>query len=249
MWARHPEGVDNMNRPDGRAVDALRPVKITRSVLMHPEGSCLIEMGNTHVLCTATVEETVPRWMRDTKGGWVTAEYGMLPRSTNERVQRGRVGGRGMEIQRLIGRALRAITDTDALGERCITIDCDVLQADGGTRCASVTGGFVALVEALDWLRRERGAFTRLPLRDLVAAVSVGVVQNHPVLDLCYAEDFEAQVDMNVVATGRGLLVEVQGTAEGFPFTRQRHEEMLDLALQGVKELMSAQREALGQLV
>ncbi len=238
-----------MNRSDGRAVAALRPVKITRSVLMHPEGSCLIEMGNTHVLCTATVEETVPRWMREGKGGWVTAEYGMLPRSTNERIQRGRVGGRGMEIQRLIGRALRAITDTDALGERCITIDCDVLQADGGTRCASVTGGFVALVEAMDWLRRERNAFTRLPLRDLVAAVSVGVVQNQPVLDLCYAEDFEAQVDMNVVATGRGLLVEVQGTAEGFPFTRQRHEEMLDLAMGGVKELIGIQREVLGELV
>lgn len=238
-----------MNRPDGRAVAALRPVKITRSVLMHPEGSCLIEMGNTHVLCTATVEETVPRWMREGKGGWVTAEYGMLPRSTNERIQRGRVGGRGMEIQRLIGRALRAITDTDALGERCITVDCDVLQADGGTRCASVTGGFVALVEAMDWLRRERNAFTRLPLRDLVAAVSVGVVQNQPVLDLCYVEDFEAQVDMNVVATGRGLLVEVQGTAEGFPFTRQRHEEMLDLAMSGVKELVGIQREVLGELV
>lgn len=238
-----------MNRPDGRALAALRPVKITRSVLMHPEGSCLIEMGNTHVLCTATVEETVPRWMREGKGGWVTAEYGMLPRSTNERIQRGRVGGRGMEIQRLIGRALRAITDTDALGERCITVDCDVLQADGGTRCASVTGGFVALVEAMDWLRRERNAFTRLPLRDLVAAVSVGVVQNQPVLDLCYAEDFEAQVDMNVVATGRGLLVEVQGTAEGFPFTRQRHEEMLDLAMSGVKELVGIQREVLGELV
>ena len=238
-----------MNRPDGRAVAALRPVKITRSVLMHPEGSCLIEMGNTHVLCTATVEETVPRWMREGKGGWVTAEYGMLPRSTNERIQRGRVGGRGMEIQRLIGRALRAITDTDALGERCITVDCDVLQADGGTRCASVTGGFVALVEAMDWLRRERNAFTRLPLRDLVAAVSVGVVQNQPVLDLCYAEDFEAQVDMNVVATGRGLLVEVQGTAEGFPFTRQRHEDMLDLAMSGVKELVGIQREVLGELV
>lgn len=238
-----------MNRPDGRALAALRPVKITRSVLMHPEGSCLIEMGNTHVLCTATVEETVPRWMREGKGGWVTAEYGMLPRSTNERIQRGRVGGRGMEIQRLIGRALRAITDTDALGERCITVDCDVLQADGGTRCASVTGGFVALVEAMDWLRRERNAFTRLPLRDLVAAVSVGVVQNQPVLDLCYVEDFEAQVDMNVVATGRGLLVEVQGTAEGFPFTRQRHEEMLDLAMSGVKELVGIQREVLGELV
>jgi ribonuclease PH len=154
-----------------------------------------------------------------------------------------------MEIQRLIGRALRAITDTDALGERCITVDCDVLQADGGTRCASVTGGFVALVEAMDWLRRERNAFTRLPLRDLVAAVSVGVVQNQPVLDLCYAEDFEAQVDMNVVATGRGLLVEVQGTAEGFPFTRQRHEEMLDLAMSGVKELVGIQREVLGELV
>ena len=236
-----------MNRPDGRAVAALRPVKITRSVLMHPEGSCLIEMGNTHVLCTATVEETVPRWMREGKGGWVTAEYGMLPRSTNERIQRGRVGGRGMEIQRLIGRALRAITDTDALGERCITVDCDVLQADGGTRCASVTGGFVALVEAMDWIRRN--AFTRLPLRDLVAAVSVGVVQNQPVLDLCYVEDFEAQVDMNVVATGRGLLVEVQGTAEGFPFTRQRHEEMLDLAMSGVKELVGIQREVLGELV
>lgn len=238
-----------MNRADGRSADALRPVKITRSVLMHPEGSCLIEMGNTHVLCTATVEDSVPRWMRDAKSGWVTAEYGMLPRSTGDRIQRGRTGGRGMEIQRLIGRALRAITDMDALGERSITIDCDVLQADGGTRCASVTGGFVALVEALDWLRRERKAFNRLPLRDLVAAVSVGVVQGQPLADLCYKEDFEAQVDMNVVATGRGLLVEVQGTAESFPFTRQRHDEMLDLALGGVQQLVQIQREVLGELV
>lgn len=238
-----------MNRSDGRAADALRSVKVTRSVLMHPEGSCLIEMGNTRVLCTATVDDAVPRWMKSAGAGWVTAEYGMLPRSTNERIQRGKVGGRAMEIQRLIGRALRAVTDLDALGERCLTIDCDVLQADGGTRCASVTGGFVALVEALDWLRRERNAFTRLPLRDLVAAVSVGVVQGYPVLDLCYAEDFEAQVDMNVVATGRGLLVEVQGTAEGFPFSRQRHDEMLSLALTGVQQLVSVQRETLGELV
>lgn len=238
-----------MKRIDDRVADQLRQMKLTRSVLIHPEGSCLIEIGDTHVLCTATVEDTVPPWMRDQSSGWVTAEYGMLPRSTGDRQQRNKPGGRGMEIQRLIGRALRAVTDLDALGQRSIIVDCDVLQADGGTRCASITGGFVALVEALDWLRRERGAFNRLPLRDLVSAVSVGVSQNAVLLDLCYKEDSEAQVDMNVVATGRGLLVEVQGTAEAFPFTRQRHEELLDLALAGIRQLIAAQREALGDLV
>lgn len=238
-----------MTRKDGRSHDELRPVKIERSVLLYPEGSCLIDVGHTRVLCTATVENAVPPWLRDSGKGWVTAEYGMLPRATHERTTRGRISGRSTEIQRLIGRSLRSVVDLSALGERGITVDCDVLQADGGTRCAAITGGFVALVEALDWLRRQRGAFNRLPVTDLLAASSAGVVQNVPVLDLCYAEDSEAQVDMNVAATSRGLLVEVQGTAESCPFTRQRYDEMIDLALSGIKGLIEHQREALAGLV
>lgn len=238
-----------MQRADGRNPKELRRTTIERTVMLHPEGSCRIEMGDTVVLCSASVEQGVPPWRRDSGEGWVTAEYGMLPRSTGERIQRGRVGGRGMEIQRLIGRSLRAVMDLKALGERTITVDCDVLQADGGTRCAAVTGGFVALVEALDWLRRKRNAFTRLPLTDLVAGVSVGVIEGDALLDLCYTEDSRAGLDMNVIATGKGLLCEVQGTAEAHPFPRTRYDELLDLAMTGVQQLTDAQRQVLGDLV
>jgi ribonuclease PH len=238
-----------MPRVDGRERRDLRPTLIERGVLLHPEGSCRIQVGDTIVLCTASVSDGLPYWRRESGLGWVTAEYGMLPRATKDRNDRGKVGGRAMEIQRLIGRSLRAVTDLRALGERVITVDCDVIQADGGTRCAAITGGFVALVEALDWLRRKRNAFSRLPLNDLVAAVSVGIVESDELLDLCYAEDYRAQVDMNVVATAQGLLVEVQGTAEGAPFSRKRYDALLDLALEGVKDLTEIQRQALGELV
>ncbi len=238
-----------MARIDGRASNDLRETTLERGVMLHAEGSCRIEMGDTVVLCTASVQDGLPYWRRESGLGWVTAEYGMLPRATKDRTDRGKVGGRGMEIQRLIGRSLRAVMDLRALGERTITVDCDVLQADGGTRCAAVTGGFIALVEALDWLRRKRNAFARLPVTDLVAAASVGIIQGETLLDLCYAEDSQAQVDMNVVATGNGLLVEVQGTAEGHPFTRQRYDELVDSALEGVAQLVEAQRLALGDLV
>lgn len=238
-----------MPRIDGRGSNDLRVTTLERGVMRHAEGSCRIEMGDTIVLCSASVQDGLPYWRRESGLGWVTAEYGMLPRATKDRTDRGKVGGRGMEIQRLIGRSLRAVMDLRALGERTITIDCDVLQADGGTRCAAVTGGFVALIEALDYLRRKRNAFARLPVNDLVAAASVGIVQSENLLDLCYAEDSQAQVDMNVVATGQGLLVEVQGTAEGHPFTRERYDALLDLALTGVAQLAEAQRTVLGELV
>jgi ribonuclease PH len=238
-----------MPRIDGRGSNDLRVTTLERGVMRHAEGSCRIEMGDTIVLCSASVQDGLPYWRRESGLGWVTAEYGMLPRATKDRTDRGKVGGRGMEIQRLIGRSLRAVMDLRALGERTITIDCDVLQADGGTRCAAVTGGFVALIEALDYLRRKRNAFARLPVNDLVAAASVGIVQSEDLLDLCYAEDSQAQVDMNVVATGQGLLVEVQGTAEGHPFTRERYDALLDLALTGVAQLAEAQRTVLGELV
>lgn len=237
-----------MARVDGRSAHELRPVTIERGVMLHPEGSCRVEMGDTIVLASASVQDGVPYWRRDSGLGWVTAEYSMLARATKERTDRSKQQNRATEIQRLVGRALRSVTDLRALGERSITIDCDVLQADGGTRCASITAGFVALVEALDWLRRKRNAFSRLPLNDLVAAVSVGIVQNEELLDLCYAEDHLAQVDMNIVATGHGMLVEVQGTAEGAPFSRARHDAMLDMGLAGVAELIEKQRTVLGEL-
>jgi len=238
-----------LERADGRNARELRRTTIERTVMLHPECSGRIATGDTGVLCSASVEQGVPFWRRDSGEGWVTAEYGMLPRSTTERIQRGKIGGRGMEIQRLVGRSLRAVMDLKALGERTITVDCDVLQADGGTRCAAVTGGFIALVEALDWLRRKRNAFTRLPLTDLVAGVSVGIVEGEALLDLCYAEDSRAGLDMNVIATGKGLLVEVQGTAESHPFPRARYDELLDLAMTGIAQLTEAQRQVLGDLV
>jgi ribonuclease PH len=212
----------------------------------YAEGSCLIELGDTVVICTASVLAEVPRFMMGGRRGWVTAEYGMLPRAGSERTPRNRIqtSGRTFEIQRLVGRSLRAVVDLDALGERTVTLDCDVIQADGGTRTASVTGAYVALVEALKRLQVD-GVFAKLPIFDSLAAVSVGIVSGDVVLDLNYAEDSMAAVDMNVVMTGGGRFVEVQGTAEGMPFTRERMDEMLALAGDGIKQLLAAQRKAL----
>jgi ribonuclease PH len=236
-------------RPSGRAAHELRPVRIQRRFTRHPEGSVLVEFGDTRVLCTASVEERVPPFLKDSGRGWVTAEYGMLPRSTNTRTEReaarGKQSGRTQEIQRLIGRALRAVTDLAALGARTVQIDCDVLQADGGTRTAAITGGFVALHDALSWLA-SKGAFASIPIRDLVAAVSVGIYQGTPVLDLDYAEDSASGCDMNVVMTGAGSFVEVQGTAEGATFSRAELDALLGLAQRGITQLVSEQRRALG---
>jgi ribonuclease PH len=235
-------------RPSGRAPDQLRPLTIVRGYTMHAEGSVLVSFGNTRVLCTASVEETVPGFLKGKGQGWVTAEYGMLPRSTHTRTAReaakGKQSGRTQEIQRLIGRSLRAVTDLAALGERQITLDCDVLQADGGTRCASITGACVALHEACNKLVAA-GRLAASPMRDFVAAVSVGIYQGLPVLDLDYEEDSACDTDMNVVMTGSGGMVEVQGTAEGPPFTRQQLEQLLDLATGGIAGIMAAQKHAL----
>lgn len=235
-----------MSRLDARASDCLRPLTLELHPAPYAEGSCLIATGNTRVLCTASVEETLPPWRKSSGIGWVTAEYGMLPRATHTRSARERNGakGRTQEIQRLIGRALRSVCDLDALGPRQITIDCDVLQADGGTRTASITGAWVALALAAERLVRE-GLIPRSFVRDGVAAVSVGLVNGVPLLDLDYPEDSQAQVDMNVVATASGLLIEVQGTAEGSPFRRSEMDELLDLALEGIRELSAAQRRVL----
>ncbi|MCA0250889.1 MAG: ribonuclease PH [Actinobacteria bacterium] len=235
-------------RHDGRTPDQLREVRITRSWLHHAEGSVLVEFGATRVLVAASVTEGVPRWRKGSGLGWVTSEYAMLPRSTHTRGDResvrGKIGGRTHEISRLIGRSLRAVIDYKALGENTIVLDCDVLQADGGTRTASITGAYVALVDAVSWLR-ERGALAGEPLLDSVAAVSVGVVNEVPVLDLDYVEDSGAEVDLNVVATGSGRFVEVQGTAEGQPFDRDVLNQLLDLGLAGCADLTRLQREAL----
>ena len=220
-----------------------------RGFTRHPEGSVLVEFGDTRVLCTASVEDRVPPFLKDSGRGWVTAEYGMLPRSTNTRTEReaarGKQSGRTQEIQRLIGRALRAVVDLPALGPRTVQIDCDVLQADGGTRTAAITGGFVALHDALTWLAG-KGAFPSIPVRDFVAAVSVGVCEGTPVLDLDYAEDSASGCDMNIVMTGAGSFVEVQGTAEGATFTRAEMDALLGLAQRGIAQLVSEQRRALG---
>jgi ribonuclease PH len=226
----------------------MRPVAITTGTMPHAEGSALIELGSTRVLCVASVEDRVPQFLKGSGSGWVTAEYGMLPRATHTRSPReaavGRQGGRTQEIQRLIGRSLRSVTELRGLGERTITLDCDVLQADGGTRCAAITGAFVALARALAKLVRER-ALPRGPLREPVAAISVGVCAGQPVLDLAYAEDSEADVDFNIVATESGAFVEVQGTAERRPFTEERLTELLALARKGLKKLATVQGEAL----
>ncbi len=235
-------------RYDGREPDQIREVNITRGVSKHALGSCLIEMGDTRVICAANMEEKVPPHIKNTGTGWVTAEYGMLPSSTNPRStresSRGKVGGRTHEIQRLIGRALRAAIDTRLLGEKTIWIDCDVLQADGGTRTASITGAWVALDDAVRAMIRQ-GLISRNPMIDQVAAISVGIVEEMPVLDLNYNEDSKAEVDMNVIMTGKGSLIEVQGTAEGQPFSRKELLEMLDLAEKGIRELMEKQVAAL----
>jgi len=239
-----------MPRPDGRRPDQLREVKLSRSWLDHAEGSVLVEFGSTRVLCAASVVEEVPRWRRGSGLGWITAEYAMLPRATNTRGDResvkGRLGGRTQEISRLIGRSLRACLDLKALGENSIVIDCDVLQADGGTRTAAVTGGYVALADAIAWLR-ERKKCKGEPLVTSVAAVSVGIVGGEPRLDLCYAEDVEAQTDMNVVCTGEGAFVEVQGTAEREPFSRDLLDQLLGLAVAGCADLTAIQRQALSR--
>ena len=237
-----------MGRPSGRATDELRQVSFSRRHARHAEGSVLIEFGDTQVLCTASVEDTVPPFLRGKAQGWITAEYGMLPRSTHTRTAReaarGRQSGRTQEIQRLIGRSLRAVADLKALGERTITIDCDVLQADGGTRTASVTGGYVALAAACEQLVR-RGLIRLSPLHGQVAAVSVGIVGGAAVLDLDYAEDSQAETDMNVVMNNGGAFVEVQGTAEGHAFRRHELDALLDLATRGIGELFALQAQAL----
>lgn len=235
-------------RPSQREPDQMRPVQIERHYTMHAEGSVLIACGNTKVLCTASVEERVPPWLRNKGEGWVTAEYGMLPRSTGSRMRReanvGKQGGRTLEIQRLIGRSLRAVVDRGAIGERTITVDCDVIQADGGTRTASITGAYVALADACRWLA-QRGKIDRNPIHGQVAAVSVGIFGTTPVLDLDYAEDSTAETDMNVVMNDGGGFIEVQGTAEGHAFRRGELDQLLDLAGKGIDELLALQNEAL----
>lgn len=239
-------------RKDGRRPDEMRPVRITRPYLKHPEGSVLIEVGDTKVICTATIEEKVPQWLKGSGQGWITAEYSMLPRSSTTRIIReaatGKIGGRTHEIQRLIGRSLRSITDLKGFGERSIWIDCDVIQADGGTRTASITGSFIALADAFKFLK-DRGIIAKIPFRDFVAAISVGMVKGEAVLDLNYEEDSTAEVDMNIIMTGKGSFVEVQGTAEAAPFTRDEMEMMTSLAEAGIKSLVGRQRELLGDII
>ncbi|OIQ90194.1 ribonuclease PH [mine drainage metagenome] len=236
-------------RPSQRAPGQLRPVEIIRRYTKHAEGSVLVKFGDTHVLCTASIDEKVPPFLRSRNQGWVTAEYGMLPRSTGSRMDReaarGKQSGRTQEIQRLIGRSLRAIIDLDKLGERTIQIDCDVIQADGGTRTASITGAFVALHDAIATLLEKR-LIAESPLRDFIAAISVGVFEGTPILDLDYIEDSGCDTDMNVVMTGSGGFVEIQGTAEGVPFRRAEMDAMLDMAQAGIAELISKQKAALG---
>src|SRR5437763_8993384 len=238
-----------MPRPDGRADDQLRPVRISRNWLDHAEGSVLVEFGKTRVLCAASVTEGVPRWRKGSGLGWLTAEYAMLPRSTHTRSDResvrGRIGGRTHEISRLIGRSLRACLDLRALGENTIAIDCDVLQADGGTRTAAITGAYVALADAVRWLDGKGALAKANPLHQSIAAVSVGVIDGEPRLDLMYEEDVRAETDMNVVVTGTGEFVEVQGTAEGAPFRRDELDVLLDLAVAGCADLARIQAEAL----
>ncbi len=239
-----------MQRPSGRQVDELRPVRITRQFTCHAEGSVLVEFGNTKVICTASVEEGVPRFMRGEGRGWITAEYGMLPRSTGTRMgreaARGKQGGRTVEIQRLIGRSLRAAVDLQVLGEHTITIDCDVIQADGGTRTASITGACVALADAVAFLQA-KGKVNASPIKRMIASVSVGIYQGAPVLDLDYPEDSAAETDMNIVLGSDGGIIEIQGTAEGEPFSEAEFASMLALAKKGIAELHDLQSEALRQ--
>jgi ribonuclease PH len=239
-------------RVDGRAEDEIRSVKVSRNFIRHAEGSVLIEMGQTRVICTASVEERIPPFLKESGRGWITAEYAMLPRSAGERIVResikGKVGGRTHEIQRLIGRSMRSVVDMKVLGERSILLDCDVIQADGGTRTASITGAFIALVDALDWMKRG-GLIQEIPVRDYLAAISVGIVNGKVLLDLCYDEDSKADVDMNIVMTGTGRYVEVQGTAEGDPFTEEEMSAMVSRAKKGIGELIEVQKGILGDLL
>ncbi|SFR12836.1 ribonuclease PH [Desulfoscipio geothermicus] len=238
-----------MKRVDGRENTEMRPVKITRGINKHAEGSVLIEVGDTKVICTATVEDRLPNWRKLEGKGWVTAEYSMLPRSTGQRSPRdsvrGRPNGRTLEIQRLIGRALRSVTDMEALGEYNITLDCDVIQADGGTRTASITGAFVALADAMQWMI-DNGLIPQMPLRDFVAATSVGILQGEIIMDLCYTEDSAAEVDMNIVMTGSDRFVEIQGTGEEASFSREETDQLLNLARDGIKQLINYQKQVLG---
>ncbi len=238
-------------RIDGRKENTLRPLKITRNYLKDVEGAVLIEMGDTKVICTATLENRVPPFLRDQKKGWITAEYAMLPRSSKDRISRessrGKVGGRTHEIQRLIGRSLRSVVDMTAMGERTLWIDCDVIQADGGTRTASITGAFIAMVDAMRHHQKE-GKIVGMPVKDYLAAISIGKVEGKLLLDLNYSEDARAEVDMNVVMTGQGKYIEVQGTAEGDPFLKEELDGLLDLASNGIRELIAEQKTILGDL-
>ena len=237
-------------RPSKRQPDEMRAVSFERGVSMHAEGSCLVKFGNTHVLCTASLEEKVPGWLRNTGKGWVTAEYGMLPRATGDRMRReaaaGKQGGRTLEIQRLIGRSLRAVVDLQALGEQQITVDCDVIQADGGTRTAAITGGFVALHDCLSWMASRSMISLPKVLRDHVAAISCGIHDGVPVLDLDYAEDSSAGTDANFVMTGKGGIVEIQGTAESAPFSEEEFAALMGLAKKGIARLVDLQKMAVG---
>ena len=239
------EGV-SMIRNDARGLDKLRPVKITTDYIQYAEGSCLFELGNTRVICTASVDENVPTFLKGTLSGWVTAEYGMIPRSCKTRIKRDKNSGRTYEIQRLIGRSLRAVVDLKSLGERTIWIDCDVIQADGGTRTASITGSLIALALALGKLKKQ-SLIKTIVLRDYVAATSVGVVEGKALLDLTYEEDSKAEVDMNIVMTSEGKFIEVQGTAEREPFSKERMNELLLLAEKGIRQLIEIQREHVGK--
>ncbi|MBY5408114.1 ribonuclease PH [Rhizobium leguminosarum] len=235
-------------RPSGRKIDQMRKVSFERSFSKHAEGSCLVKFGDTHVLCTASLEEKTPPWLRNTGKGWVTAEYGMLPRATGERMKReataGKQGGRTQEIQRLIGRSLRAVVDLQALGERQITLDCDVIQADGGTRTASITGGWIALYDCLKWMESRNMIKVDRVLKDHVAAISCGIFASQPVIDLDYLEDSSAETDANFVMTGTGGIVEIQGTAEGTPFSESEFTSLMQLARNGIGELVALQKQA-----
>ncbi len=235
-------------RPDGRSRNQLRRIKVTKNYTKYAEGCCLMEFGQTRVLCTASVEESVPGFLKNSGQGWVTAEYGMLPRSCSTRIKRNVTSGRTYEIQRLIGRSLRSVVDLGRLGERTVKVDCDVIQADGGTRTAAITGGFIALALALKHLKK-RKMLKAVPLLDYVAAVSVGIVEEKLLLDLCYQEDSRAGMDMNVVMLGQGLFVEIQGTAEGQPFSQDQYDQLLKLARKGIRDLIKMQKQQLDPLV
>lgn len=237
-----------MQRNDGRGSDKIRKVTITRNYLKYAEGSCLIELGNTKVICSASVDENVPPFLRGSGTGWVTAEYGMLPRSCQTRIQRGKDSGRTYEIQRLVGRSLRSVTDMRNMGERTIWIDCDVIQGDGGTRTASITGSFIALVDAFHKLKKS-GSIVDIPVKEFVAATSVGMLNGELLLDLCYEEDSRADVDMNVVMTSKGEFIEIQGTAERKTFNKSQMDKMLDLAKKGIEELVDIQKHLLKDIL